>query len=152
MTNARIEIIKEELTKEQYALLVEDQDYPVIANQLNEKPLIPNPTPQATVPKIPAILELFGAIAPVEAIEIYKIPGLVGDIRTAAETRNKAALEAYFTIVSGLLSEKSKTAITALLNQTQLDPNYRAQINGQSKAELLQIYPVTASQVQEALN
>ncbi|MHC5939257.1 hypothetical protein [Nostoc sp.] len=89
--------------------------------------MIPNPVPQTTVDKIPTILELFGAIA-AQAIEIYKLPGLVADIRTATETKNKPSLEAYLAIVSSLLSQQSSYAIAALLAQTELDPSYQSQI------------------------
>lgn len=119
---------------------------------LNQKPLIPNPSAQITVDKLPSILELFGAIAPAEAIEIYKIPGLVQDIRTATQIGDKAALQAYFVIASSLLSQQSQNAVGTLLSQTQLDPNHQLQIPGQSKSEQLEIYPVTPSQIQEALN
>lgn len=151
MTN-NIQIIKTELTNPSYASLITVQDYVGIANLLNQIPLIPNPVAQATVDKLPGILDLFGAIAPAEAVEIYKIPGLVQDIRTATETSNKAALQAYFVIASTLLSQQSQTAVQTLLNQTQPDPNYQSQISGQSRAEQLGIYPVSPSQIQEALN
>ncbi|QLE42269.1 hypothetical protein FD723_18795 [Nostoc sp. C052] len=147
-----IEILKSELAKSEYTALVQSQDYPAIASLLNKKPLIPNPVGQITVDKLPTILELFAAITPAEAIEIYKIPGLVADIRVAADSKNKASLQAYLVIVSGLLSQQSKDAVQILLNQTQLDPNYQSQIPGQSKAEQLGVYPVSPSQVQEALN
>jgi hypothetical protein len=150
--NHNIEIIKTELANPSYVSLIAAQDYLGIANLLNQKPLIPNPVTQATVAKLPGILDLFGAIAPAEAVEIYKIPELVGDIRSATQIGDKAALQAYFVIASSLLSQQSQTAVTTLLNQTQLDPNYQSQIPGQSKAEQLGIYPVTPSQIQEALN
>ncbi|MBN3946424.1 MAG: hypothetical protein HWQ38_08000 [Nostoc sp. NMS7] len=148
---AGLNIIKTELAKTDYTDLVKAKDYQGIADNLNNRPLIPNPVPQATVDKIPTILELFGAIAPAEAIEIYKLPGLVADIRTAAETKNKAALQAYLAIVSSLLSQQSKDAITALLAQTQLDPSYQPQITSLSTAEKLGIYPVIPAQIQSAI-
>lgn len=143
-----LNIIKSELEKPDYADLVKAQDYQGIADNLNDRPLIPNPVPQSHVDKLPTILELFGAIAPAEAIEIYKLPGLVSDIRTAAETKDKAALLAYLTIVSSLLSQKSKDAIAALLAQTELDPSYQSQVSAQSIAETLGIDPVTPGQIQ----
>jgi len=151
MTNI-ITILKTELANSQYQALVQAQDYPGLASQLNNRPLIANPTPQTAIPKIPGILDLFNAVTPAEAISIYQIPGLVQDIRNAITNGTLQDLQAYLTIAGGMLSANSKTAVSALLAQTQPDPNYQTQISSPSRAEVLGIYPVTPAQVQEALN
>lgn len=151
MTN-KIEILRVELAKPEYDDLVAAQNYPAIAQLLNNKPLIPNPTPQETVWKCPTILELFGAITPTEAVELYKIPGLIADIRTSIDLRNKPNLEAYFSMVQSLVSPTSATNLQALLNATELDHSYQSQILGVSRAEELGIYPVSEVDVQGALN
>lgn len=150
----KIEILKTELAKPEYAELVnvEQQNYPAIAQLLNNKPSIPNPVPQEAVWKCPTILELFGAITPTEAIELYKIPWLVADIRTSIDLKNQANLQAYFLMIQALVSAESQANLQALLTATQLDPSYQSQIPGQSKAEELGIYPVNEIDVQGALN
>jgi HAMP domain-containing protein len=55
---SRIEILRTELANTEYADLVTAQNYPAIANLLNNRPLIPNPDTQTEVPKIPTIEEV----------------------------------------------------------------------------------------------
>jgi hypothetical protein len=55
-------------------------------------------------------------------------------------------------LAGGVLSQSSYDAIIAKLGETEPDPSYQSQIPGQSRAEDLGVYPVNASQVQEALN
>jgi hypothetical protein len=153
MVNANIEIIKEELTKEEYALLVESQDYSAIAGLLNQKPLVPNLTPQAEVPRLPTIESIAALVTNEERFAIAetrtydRILDAVRQNRIDWITGNLQTL-----LGGGILSQNSYDAIALKLQETQLDPSYQIQIQGQSKAELLGVYPVTASQVQEALN
>ena len=151
---SKIEILKTELTKPEYADLVnvDHQNYPAISQLLNNRPLIPNPAEQQTVWKCPTILQLFAAITPSEAIELYKIPGLISDIRTSIDLKNQANLQAYFLMVEGLVGAGSQANLQALLNDVEPDPNYQLQISGQSRADELGIYPVSDIDVQGALN
>lgn len=151
MTN-KIEILQQELKSSFYQQMVESQDYPGIAMLLNSNPVDPNPEPQSEVWKCPQILELFAAITPTEAIELYKIPNLVADIRISIDLKNQANLEAYFLIVQSLVSAESQANLQTLLTATQPDPNYRNFITRQSRAEELGIYPVSEIDVQGALN
>lgn len=148
----KTEILQQELTNPFYQQMVTEQDYPGIAMILNSNPVSPNPVPQGNVWKCPTILELFGAITPTEAIELYKIPGLVADIRTSIDLKSQTNLEAYFSIIQSLVSAESQTSLQTLLTATEPDPNYRDFILGLSKAEELGIYPVSEIDVQGALN
>lgn len=151
MTN-KTEILKTELAKPEYQELVALQNYPAIAQLLNNRQIAPNPTPQSDVWKCPTILEVFAAITPTEAIELYKIPGLVADIRMSLDSKNQANLEAYFLMVQSLISTESQANLQTLLTATEPDPKYQSQILEQSKAEELGIYPVSEIDVQGALN
>lgn len=153
MTN-KIEILRQELAKPEYQELVnvEQQDYSAIAQLLNNRPIIPNPVPQENVWKCPQILELFAAITPQEGIELYKIPNLVEDIRTAINERKRESLNAYFSMVQSLVRPASVSNLQALLNQEISDSNYQQNILGLSKAQELNIYPVSEIDVQGALN
>jgi hypothetical protein len=146
------EILKTELQNEQYADLVDSQDYQAIANQLNYQPLILNPLPQGKVWKCPEMLDLFGALTPGEALELYKIPNLVSDIRLSVDLRSKDNLMAYLMIVQGLISAESASKIQVLLEATEDDPGYQQYIKGESRSQQLGIYPVSSFEVQGVLN
>lgn len=155
MSNSTIDRLRTELAKEDYASLVSSQDYVAIASLLNELPLVDNPTPRQQVPLVPSIDELYRAITPSEAVDVYKqLPTLLSDIRNALIARNTLFLESYFAIssASGLISNESLGKVQALLVRTQPDPTYQAKVPGDSIAHTLGIFPVTSSQVQEALN
>ena len=119
---SRIKILQTELANMEYADLVTAQNYPAIANLLNNRPLIANPDTQTEVPKIPTIEEVVTLVKPQEVF------------------------------AGGVLSQSPYDAIIAKLEETEPDPSYQSQIPGQSRAEYLGVYPVNASQVQEALN
>jgi hypothetical protein len=148
----KIDIIAQELEKPEYSSLAAAQDYPGLSQQLNQKPLINNPTPQADIPKPITILELFNCVTPQEGLEIYKIPNLKPDIDHAIANSLRQNLAALLAIVSQLISEESSGKIQALLSEEIPDPSYQPQISGQSRAEELGIYPVTNEDIQSALN
>jgi hypothetical protein len=148
----KIDIIAQELEKSEYTNLVAAQDYPGLAQQLNQKPLIDNPTSQADIPKPITILELFNCVTHQEGLEIYKIPNLKPDIDHAIANNLRQNLAALLAIVSQLISEESSGKIQALLSDEIPDPSYQSQVLGQSRAEELGIYPVTNEDIQSALN
>lgn len=150
--NNRINILKTELQKSTYADLIVQQNYPAIASILNNAPLIPNPLQQSMIWNCPSILELFAAITPNEALQIYQIPNFVADIRMAIDQSAKDSLFAYLEMAKTLISETSRNKLENLLGMEQPDPNYQPQILGRSIAETLGIYPVSESEIQEALN
>lgn len=150
---SRIEVLKTELANPDYADLVAEQNYPAIANLLNNRPSIPNPTPQADVPKIPTIEEVVTLVTRQEAFAISETR-TYDRVLDALRQRNLAWIigNTETLLAGGILSQSSYDAIIAKLEETELDPNYQSQIPGQSRAEVLGIYPVADSQVQEALN
>jgi hypothetical protein len=149
----RIEILKTELIKEEYTPLIESQSYDSIANILNERLLIPNPTPQTEVSKIPTIESIAGLVTPQERFAIAETRTYDRILDAVRQNRIDWIIANLQTLLGGgVISQNSYDAIITVLEETELDPNYQPQIPGQSKAESLGIYPVTASQVQEALN
>jgi hypothetical protein len=149
---SRIEIIKQELEKPEYADLVTAQNYPAIALLMNAKPSISNPEPQQNIPKPLNILSLWQQITPQEALEVYKIPDLKSNIENAVDLNKRDSLEALIAIASLLVSEESKNKINALLAETIPDPNYKPFIEGQSIAQELGLELVFDFEIQAALN
>lgn len=150
---SRIEILQAELANTEYAGLVQSQNYPAIANQLNNRPLIVNPVTQTNVPKIPTIEEVVTLVTPQETFAISETR-TYDRVLDALRQRNLTWIigNTQTLLAGGVLSQSSYDAIIARLQETEPDPNYQSEIPGQSRAEVLGIYPVTSSQVQEALN
>lgn len=154
MTN-RIEAIRAELQNDPeglgYASL--EQNYPAIADAMNARPMIDNPVTEAPqVPKRLGIRDLFGAITPTEARALYMIPGFRDDVQEAAEAGDRVALQMYVAIAGEDLSQQSVAALAVLMQQTEDDPAWSAQMPGQSRATVLGVAPVKAADVQEAMN
>ncbi|ACC81135.1 hypothetical protein [Nostoc punctiforme] len=150
---SKITILRDELELSEYEQLVTAQNFPAIASLLNQKPLINNPVPQEKLPKQLTLVDLFQqGITPQEALETFKIPGLLDRIEMVINANDRINISILFEIVKTFISQNSKDNLTALLALTEPDPNWQAQIPGQSRAEELKIYPVNEQEVQEALN
>ncbi|MFN6560013.1 MAG: hypothetical protein RMY28_009415 [Nostoc sp. ChiSLP01] len=148
----KITILRTELELPEYGQLVAAQNYSAIANLLNNKPLIANPVPQEEIPKQLTLVNLFQAITPQEAVETFKIPGLLDRVESVVNANDRVNISILFEIVKTYISQDSKDNLTNLLSLTEPDPNWQSQVVGLSRAEQLGIYPITNSEVQEALN
>lgn len=147
----RKDIIKAEI-QSNAAMIALGDNYPAIAALFNARPQVANPAPQQQVPKRLGIRDLFGAITPVEARALYMIPGFRDDVQEAAESGDRVALQMYVAIAAPDLSQQSIAALTALMQATEADPAWTATVPGDSVAMTLGVAPVTAADVQEALN
>ena len=148
----KTKILKTELQNEEYANLINLQDYEGIAFKLNYQPLVLNSSLPNKVWKSPKLLDFFNTLSLSEVLELYKIPNLISDIRTSVDSKNKDNLIAYLQIVQTLISKESADKIQLILEQTENDPEYQQYIKGDSRAQQLGIYPVSSSDVQGALN
>lgn len=148
---ARKDIIKTEI-QSNAAMIALGDNYQAIAALFNERPQIDNPAQQQQVAKRLGIRDLFGAITPAEARALYMIPGFRDDVQAAAEAGDRVALQMYVAIAAPDLSQQSLTALTALMVATEPDPAWTATVPGDSIAMTLGVAPVTAADVQEALN
>lgn len=147
----RKDIIKAEIDSNTTMQALGD-NYPAIAALFNARPPVANPAPQQQVPKRLGIRDLFGAITPAEARALYMIPGFRDDVQEAAEAGDRAALQMYVAIAAPDLSQQSIAALTALMQATEADPAWTATVPGDSVAMTLGVAPVSAADVQEALN
>lgn len=147
----RKDIIKAEIQSNPAMQALSD-NYPAIAALFNERQQVPNPAQQQQVPKRLGIRDLFAAITPAEARALYMIPGFRDDVQKAAEAGDRVALQMYVAIAAPDLSQQSLTALAALMQATEADPAWQATVPGDSVAMTLGVAPVTAADVQEALN
>ncbi|WP_414755535.1 hypothetical protein [Anabaena sp. CCY 9910] len=147
----KIEIIAQELTNSQYSELVTAQNYPAIANLLNAKPLIDNPTPQSNIPKPLSLDALYSCITREEGLQISQ-HNLLDRTERVANENNRPGLLLLVDMLDSILSTQSKTNIQNLIDEEILDPEYQPQIPGTSKAEELSIHSVRDWEVQLALH
>lgn len=148
---ARKDIIRTEIDSNATMQALGD-NYQAIAALFNERPQVANPLQQQQVPKRLGIRDLFDAIQPSEARALYMIPGFRDDVQAAAEAGDRVALQMYVAIAAPDLSQQSLTALAAIMLATEADPTWTATIAGDSIAMTLGVAPVTAADVQEALN
>lgn len=150
----KLEKITQELQAPEYAELVEKQDYPAIASKLNQKPLIDNPEPQATVPKMLTTKDadiLFELLSEEEAQAIAMFPNMLERLTSSFSQNDRRMILQSYKIIKSKLTPENQAAIENYLNQTEPDPNYQPQIQGQSRAEVLGI-SVDEHDIQAALN
>ena len=129
-------------------------DYPAIAARLNAPSVIDNPVTEApTVPHPPTLKEIYAIIPASEAAAIYNKPGLSADIRNAIDSGDPEYLAMMLAIVLelGIISQQTATALAMLLQRTQPDPSWSAQIAGPSLAAAAGVGVVTPAQVQAVL-
>ena len=147
----RRDIIRAEINSNA-AMQALGDNYPAIAALFNARPQVTNPAQQQQVPRRLGIRDLFGAITPAEARALYMIPGFRDDVQKAAEAGDRVALQMYVAIAAPDLSQQSLTALAALMQATEADPAWQATVPGDSIAMALGVAPVSAADVQEALN
>lgn len=135
---------------ERLSALLAAQDYAGLAAEMNTATAVQNPEAQQDKPKRHALLELFGAVQPSEALAIYNVPDLKADLSRAADSNDTAAIAAYFQLIvgAGLLSVESQAAVAALLAETEPDPIWTATIAGPSLAAAAGLPVVRPADVQ----
>ena len=129
-------------------------DYEAIAARLNAPTVLDNPVTEA--PQIahpPSLKEIYAVIPVAEAAAIYNKAGLNADIRNAIDSGDGDYLAMMLAIVLelGIISQQTATALAMLLQRTQDDPAWTAQIAGPSLAQAAGLPVVTAAQVQGVL-
>lgn len=130
-------------------------NYEAIAARLNAPTSAPNPiteAPQVAAP--PTLKEIYASIPVAEAAAIYDKPGLSADIRNAIDSHDPEYLQMMLAIVAQMQIISAETAgtLATLLQRTQPDPTWSAEIAGPSIAAAAGFGTITAAQVQAALN
>ncbi|MFM5936713.1 MAG: hypothetical protein ACKOQ2_29245 [Dolichospermum sp.] len=122
-----------------------------LASKLNDKVLVDNPLPQQQIPILPTLEEALGIVTPEEQFaiaETWTYDRLLSSINQQRWDLVAVNLE---TLKNGkLLSEDSYGKIIALLQKTQPDPNYQAQV-WLSPAENAGFKDVLVNEIEELL-
>ncbi|MFM5899459.1 MAG: hypothetical protein ACKO8W_18585 [Dolichospermum sp.] len=122
-----------------------------LASKLNDKVLVDNPLPQQQIPILPTLEEALGIVRPEEQFaiaETWTYDRLLSSINQQRWDLVAVNLE---TLKNGkLLSEDGYGKIIALLQKTQPDPNYQAQV-WLSPAENAGFKDVLVNEIEELL-
>jgi hypothetical protein len=144
------------MTKQQW-LLSQIEKFPQlsarqIASYLNDKQLIDNPTPIGQVSVVTTLEEVSAVVTDAEVYEIGETEAYKR-ILNALEKDNVNWIVGNLIILNrgGKLSKASYDAILKLLQRTELDPNYQAQILI-TPAQLAGYDFVLVSDVEELMN
>ncbi len=123
-----------------------------LASKLNDKILVDNPQPQQQVPVVTTLEEVSSKVTDAEILAIAESP-IYGRILDAINQNKPHWIIGNLTTLrrGGKLSQVSFDAILVLLQRTELDPNYQAQILI-SPAELAGFGVILVSDVEDLMN
>ena len=122
-----------------------------LTSKLNDKVLVNNPEPQQQIPLFPTLEEVLAVVTLHEAFNISETR-TYDRILEAFNRQDTSTVITYLGVLKngGLLSEDSYKKLIALLQKTQPDPNYQAQVS-LSKAELAGYGIVLVNEVEELM-
>ena len=144
------------MTKQEW-LLTQIAQFPELsarelASYLNDKVLVDNPTPIGQVPVVPTLEEVSSKVADDEVFVIGETEAYKRILDALNQNRPDWIVGNLTTLKrGGKLSQESYDAILALLQRTELDPNYQEQILI-SPAELAGYEVVSVNEIEELLN
>ncbi|MFM5993313.1 MAG: hypothetical protein ACKO9U_01815 [Dolichospermum sp.] len=122
-----------------------------LASKLNDKVLVDNPFPQQQIPILPTLEEALGIVTPEEQFAIAETWTYDRLLSSVNQQRWDLVAVNLETLKNGkLLSEDSYGKIIALLQKTQPDPNYQAQV-WLSPAENAGFEDVLVNEIEELL-
>jgi hypothetical protein len=143
------------MTKQQW-LLIQIAQFPELSAReltsfLNDKLLVNNPKPQGTIPLLPTLEQTLAILTPKERFEIAET-WTYDRILQAVNQQNWDLVAVSLGILKDgdILSKESYDKLIKLLQQTQPDPSYQAQI-WLSTAELAGFGVVLVNEIEELI-
>jgi hypothetical protein len=122
-----------------------------LTSYLNDKQLIDNPVPIGQVSVVPTVEEVSAVVTDAEVLAIAESPVYLRILDAIAQNRPDWVVGNLTTLKrGGKLTQASYDAILVLLQRTELDPNYQAQVLI-SPAELAGHGVILVSDVEELL-
>jgi hypothetical protein len=123
-----------------------------LTSYLNDKVLVDNPVPIGQVSVVPTVEEVSTIVTDSEVLAIAESPVYLRILDAITQNRPDWIVGNLTTLKrGGKLSQPSFDAIIALLQRTQLDPNYQAQVLI-SPAELAGYGVILVSDVEELIS
>jgi hypothetical protein len=122
-----------------------------LTSYLNDKVLVDNPVPIGQVSVVPTVEEVSTIVTDSEVLAIAESPVYLRILDAITQNRPDWIVGNLTTLKrGGKLSQASFDAIIALLQRTELDPNYQAQVLI-SPAELAGYGVILVSDVEELI-
>ena len=122
-----------------------------LASKLNDKTLVDNPLPQQQILLQPTLEEVLALVTPEKQFPISETKTYDRILSAISQGRIDWIVVGLATLKAGkLLSEDSYNKLIQLLQQTQPDPNYQAQVS-LSAAELAGYGIVLVNEVEELI-
>jgi hypothetical protein len=122
-----------------------------LAAKLNDKILVDNPEPQNTVPLLPTLEQALAILTPKERFDIAETWTYDRILQAVNQQDWQLVIVSLSILKDGnVLSQESCDKLIKLLQQTQPDPNYQAQI-WLSIAELAGFSVVLVNEIEELI-
>jgi len=152
LTGAQLAVLAGELKDGRYAALLAAQDYEAIVALLNVQPEIPNPEEQTQKPKRMSVEDFVSALKAAEVVTVYQNGALVQAYSDSLTGGNRAYTKKLRRGLKTLVSAETVTAIEALQDVTEPDPNWTATVLGESRVAELGLPRVEPRDVQAVAN
>ena len=143
-------ILMNEMQKPAYAVDLAAGDYAAVADTLNERNVIANPTPQPTRPTLIPWDTFIDLMDPADILIMYDKGVMPSHLRDALEDNNREITLALWRGLKTLLSPATIAAVQAAAAATELDPTWPATVTEPSIADGLGLPTVSADDVQTA--
>ena len=141
------------------AALAAAGDYSAVAAALNTVEMTANPEPQEQTPRRIGMLDVFNAIATAAPADLAKagaVPGwMIDRAEECMHANDRLGMGNWLVSIGAVagLSAAAKGALSALLAQTEADPDWTATVPGAARWQSAGLTgPVIAAAVQEAVH
>lgn len=139
MNERQLAILSNELTLPAYNDLLAARDYVAVAESLNRRAEVPNPAPQTPKPRRVPFEEFLQVLKPADVLLLYQsAPILAQEYRMYQQMGDRASGRKLWNGMKGLAFDPATiTAIDALWDATELDPDWTPTVQLPSRAMAL---------------
>lgn len=150
MNTTQLATLATELRKPAYAANIAAGKWQTIADALNARATVPNPTSQPNRPKLIAWTAFLDALTNADTLKLYTYGALPDHLKAALASNDRVVTLAIWKGLKTVLAPASITAVEALANSTEADPTWSATIQQPSIAMGLGLPFVQALDVRDA--
>ena len=143
------QVLIQELQEPQYSVMLANREYVEIADALNYREPIDNPSPQPLRPRLLTWDVFMDLLEPADILVLYAYNQLSSDLRTSLESNDRTITLAIWRGVKTVMTPATVARVQAAANETELDPNWSAVVYLPSRVQVLGLPRITAREVQE---
>jgi len=151
MDDRQLKTLWTELQKPAYAEQIATKEWQAIADALNARATVPNPTPAPTVDKRISVEDFVKALKPAEVVTVFQNSALTNAYTQSLQSNDRKLTKQLWRGMKTLVSPETALAIEALQDAKVDDPSHPATIQQPSITMGLGLPTVTAKDVQTAL-